>query len=41
MLTTASGEGVKIKHLHLEIEFRSAKDNNGKDLLRGENTNSY
>lgn len=32
MLTTASGKEVKIKHLHLEIEFRSANDNNGKDL---------
>lgn len=26
MLTTAAGEEGKIKHLHLEIEFRGAKD---------------
>lgn len=32
MLMTASGEEVKIKHFHLETEFRSAKDNDGKDL---------
>lgn len=29
---TAPGKEVKIKHFHLEIEFRSTKDNNGKDL---------